>query len=843
MFRSLLLALVLASAYASNECNPLKMCNVCTACCKAYIDDGKECNNCVKTECTGPAPVPPTPSPPTPSPPTPAPGHEPNPPNWPSTVNVFTPGQSDTQSVINAAFATNGGHLPANHGAFSDERYAFLFMPGTYTVDVPVGFYTTVHGLGEAPSGVVFSGPKGVYSEEGDYDMKIGALNSFWRSAENFKSTANNAWFAGPEGKGLLWACSQASPLRRIEVATDLLLFQYTSGRFAGFASGGFMANVKVAGAVNSGSQQQYLIRNCELGAGGWTNGVWDMVFVGTDNAPASHCGSAFPVPPVPKPYVTVPTTPVVAEKPFITADPQNAGKFNLQIPGVRQDSTGVEHTLAGATTVGFEHVYVTSPTDTAEAINKKLAAGLHVVVSPGIYQLTQPLLLAKDNQVLLGLGMATLISAAGTPVVQVATNVDGVRVAGLLLQAGPKPTPALLRWGDPHTGKPPYRGKASNPGVISDVFARVGGPDTSPVQAKVMVQILSGNVIGDDLWLWRADHNTAGIVSGGANPCDNAIQVRGDDVTMYGLAVEHTLADLVLWTGENGRTYFLQSEYPYDVTQEYGDAGYAAYKVAANVTKHAGYGVGVYHFFRDHPVTVQTGISVPPALEGSFTAPLGVYLNGLGTMSHIINDKGVATSSTSPYAAAGAHSAWYCGPPPPTPAPTPIPARNQTILSIDAGGVATADHFVADAYFSGGTAYTGSGIVNISGVADWKVAPQAVYSTVRWGEISYALPGLEDGVAYKVRLHWAEMTYNGPGRRAFNVAINGKPVETNLDIVAVTGAGHKALMKEYDALSTGGKITVDFTNGKTDNAMISGLEVLSSVAPPSPPSAFLAFV
>jgi hypothetical protein len=401
------------------------------------------------------------------------------------------------QSVINAAFTTNGGHIPADHGAFSDERYAFLFMPGTYTVDVPVGFYTTVHGLGETPSDVVFGGPKGVYSEEGDYDMKIGALNSFWRSAENFKSTADNTWFAGPEGKGFLWACSQAAPLRRIEVATNLLLFQYTSGRFAGYASGGFMANVKVAGACNSGSQQQYLIRNCELGAG-WTNGVWDMVFVGTDNAPVSHCGSAFPVPPVPMPYVTVPTTPVVAEKPFITADPNNAGKFNLQVPGFRHDSTGIEHTLAGSTTVGFENVYVTSPTDTAKAINEKLATGLHVVVSPGIYQLTEALLLANDNQVLLGLGMATLVSATGAPVVQVAAGVDGVRVAGLLLQAGPKPTPALLMWGDPSK---PYSGKAANPGVISDVFARVGGPDTSPVQAKVMVQILSGNVIGDDLW------------------------------------------------------------------------------------------------------------------------------------------------------------------------------------------------------------------------------------------------------------------------------------------------------------------------------------------------------
>jgi hypothetical protein len=36
---------------------------------------------------------------------------------------------------------------------------------------------------------------------------------------------------------------------------------------------------------------------------------------------------------------------------------------------------------------------------------------------------------------------------------------------------------------------------------------------------------------------------------------------------------VEHTLGDLLDWQGERGRTYFYQSELPYDVTQaNYGD-------------------------------------------------------------------------------------------------------------------------------------------------------------------------------------------------------------------------------------------------------------------------------
>jgi hypothetical protein len=57
--------------------------------------------------------------------------------------------------------------------------------------------------------------------------------------------------------------------------------------------------------------------------------------------------------------------------------------------------------------------------------------------VSPGIYQIDTPLLVAKPGQVLLGLGLATLVSAKQNTIIQVG-DVAGVRVAGFLLQAGP---------------------------------------------------------------------------------------------------------------------------------------------------------------------------------------------------------------------------------------------------------------------------------------------------------------------------------------------------------------------------------------------------------------------
>ena len=234
---------------------------------------------------------------------------------------------------------------------------------------------------------------------------------------------------------------------------------------------------------------------------------------------------------------------------------------------------------------------YVTQPSDSAAAINAKLSAGLHVVLTPGIYNLTESLLIAHSGQVLLGLGLATLVATGGAPCVVVQAGVAGARVAGILLQAGVLPTAALLQWGGSSAGEgaetpvtPPNA--SSSPGLLADVFARVGGPDLVEVRADVMVEIgvNAGEVVGDNMWLWRADHTVSGLVKAGRNPCATALRVLADDATMYGLAVEHTLADLVDWQGDRGRTFFFQSEFPYDVTQaNYGDKGYAAYRVASS--------------------------------------------------------------------------------------------------------------------------------------------------------------------------------------------------------------------------------------------------------------------
>lgn len=126
-------------------------------------------------------------------------------------------------------------------------------------------------------------------------------------------------------------------------------------------------------------------------------------------------------------------------------------GLFYLMVPGVAaagrvgpdwveeetKENKHKREMLSADLKVPFSSVYVAdNTTDTAETINDALDSGLHVVLSPGIFELDAPLRLGTEGQVLLGLGFATLVSAKGNRAVEVA-DVPGCRVAGILLQVG----------------------------------------------------------------------------------------------------------------------------------------------------------------------------------------------------------------------------------------------------------------------------------------------------------------------------------------------------------------------------------------------------------------------
>jgi hypothetical protein len=602
----------------------------------------------------------------------------PNPPVWPANVKVFTPSTptATIQSTCDAIFATNGGQTPPDHGQFVNNGYALLFTPGAYTgLNINIGYYTSIMGLGTTPGGTTINS---VSSPQGNNNYMVGALNSFWRSAENFSTTPALPW--SPTATiGMTWAASQASPLRKINVNGSIFLFQLvTPGFQSGYSSGGFIADCTMTGtlmnesAIVSGSQQQWLTRNTDMSvpmgsmSPAWSNGVWSQVFVGCNGAPASHCSNCPQgTPPcgclnctnpsctvtcTGNPYTTIAATPIIAEKPYITANP-SATSYQLVIPQIEMGKIGTSQDNSTPTvTVDFSQVYVATTLDSAATINAQLNMGYHVILTPGMYSLTDSIVINHADTVVLGIGFPILVSSTGKPCIAVG-SVDGVRVGGILLQAGPSTapvTPTLLQWGDPSAEE------SITSGFLYDCFARVGRFSSDPNepfnQTQLMVQINSANVVCDNLWLWRADHDSQGLVYNLDNACNTGMQVNGSNVTAYGLACEHTLQDLCQWNGDNGRCYFFQAEFPYDVTASYASLGYTGYRVGNSVTNHQSYAAGVYSFFRDHDVTVKSGIVAPGGTGIQFTNAFTRYLNGNGGIAGVLNGNlGVNQNCNSP--------------------------------------------------------------------------------------------------------------------------------------------------------------------------------------------------
>jgi hypothetical protein len=529
-------------------------------------------------------------------------------------VLVFDRSMSDAsiQAQVDAVFTTQQSNQ------FGTERYALAFKPGTYNVDVNVGFYTHVLGLGSSPDDVVINGHVTVDAQW----LQGNGTQNFWRAAENL-------CIVPPDGLER-WAVAQAGPMRRTHVKGNMSLWPSPPGNQ--WSSGGFLADSVVDGQVNSGSQQQWLSRNDSFGS--WIGTNWNMVFVGTKGAPAQ----SFPSPA----WTTVDQTPAVREKPFLTID--RDGSYHVFVPALRHGSTGPTWTSGPAAghSIPLSRFHVARPGDSARTINEALERGSHLLLTPGVYALSEPIQVTRPGTVVLGLGLATLQATHGTSLIEVA-DVSGVSVAGVLLEAASPSSPVLLRVGHGRS----RRSHAEDPTVLFDIYARIGGAVAGG--ATVSVQLDSNDVICDNLWLWRADHGLTGTVGWAVNPADTGFLVNGDRVTAYGLAVEHYQNYEVLWQGNHGRTYFFQNEHPYDVPTQaawrHGTTnGYAAYKVADSVTDHLAWGLGSYCFF-DLVANVYTdrAYEVPDTPGVVFTDLMTVCLNGAGGggILHCINNSG----------------------------------------------------------------------------------------------------------------------------------------------------------------------------------------------------------
>ncbi|MEJ8640889.1 discoidin domain-containing protein [Streptomyces sp. MS1.HAVA.3] len=529
-------------------------------------------------------------------------------------VIVFDPSTPNIQARLDQVFQQQ------ESAQFGSGRYQFLFKPGTYNgLNAQIGFYTAISGLGLSPDDTTINGD--VTVDAGWFDGN--ATQNFWRSAENLALNPVN----GTDR----WAVSQAAPFRRMHVKGGLNL----APNGYGWASGGYIADSKIDGQVGNYSQQQWYTRDSSIG--GWSNGVWNQVFSGTQGAPAQ----GFPNPP----YTTLDTTPISREKPFLYLD---GNDYKVFVPAKRVNARGTSWgngTAPQGSSIPLSQFYVVKPGASAATINQALAQGLHLLFTPGVYHVDRTIQVNRPGTVVLGLGFATVIPDNGVTAMKVA-DVDGVRLAGFLIDAGPVNSPTLLEIGPAGAGTD----HAADPTTVQDVFIRVGG--AGPGKATLGMVVNSHDTIVDHTWIWRADHGDG--VGWETNRSDYGFRVNGDDVLATGLFVEHFNKYDVQWNGERGRTIFFQNEKAYDAPnqaaiQNGSVKGYAAYQVADSVSVHEGWGLGSYCYYNVDPTIRQDhGFQAPVKPGVKFHDLLVVSLGGNGQYEHVINSTGAPTSGTS---------------------------------------------------------------------------------------------------------------------------------------------------------------------------------------------------
>src|SRR4030095_822959 len=435
------------------------------------------------------------------------------------------------------------------------------------------------------------------------------------------------------------------APVRRVHVPGSVDLH-----RGYGWQSGGFIADSVVDGYLLMGSQQQWYTRNSHLAHS--VEGTWNIMYQGVTGT--KHQG-VFPN----GPMTDLANAPVIREKPFLYVN--RDGKYRVFVPAIRTNASGPTWTgTQQGTSIPLSSFHIAGEgTDTATTMNNALASGKHLLITPAIYHLSAPLAVNNANTVVLGLGLATLVPDNGVKAITVA-DVDGVKLAGLLIDAGTGNSPVLVEVGPTDSSA----SHAANPTSLHDIFTRIGG-GTWIGKADVSLLINSKNVIIDHVWLWRADHSdTPNVVRWDLNTAKNGLVVNGNNVTSYGTFVEHFQQYQVLWNGNNGKNFFFQNELPYEAPDQpswMNDSsyGWASYKVADGVANHESYGMGCYAVFTmNYGMQSDRCIEAPDAQAGvKFRNIISLSLTDKGKINKLINNAGrvanAAAFSTYPKLAA----------------------------------------------------------------------------------------------------------------------------------------------------------------------------------------------
>ncbi|MBP5772566.1 MAG: fibronectin type III domain-containing protein [Eubacterium sp.] len=555
---------------------------------------------------------------------------------------------NDTDKAADINKITADIFAKQHYNQFGEDRYTLAFKPGNYVrtdaeVDTfNIGYYTQILGLGKVPTDTKLRNVKVPAALSGN-----NATCNFWVGFENASivDTDNN----DDPYYNFQWSASQAAPARRLNIER-----RSTFDWYYGWASGGFIADSVFHKPCGSFSQQQYYYRNCQMY--GEAYGVnWNQMLQGCSGDPINTAGYADLKNISGKTNwdkrghnTIVNRTPVDREKPFLYFD-EESDSYKVFVPALRKNSNGVswtEEDMGQGTSLSVDKCfYIANPDkDDAKTLNAQLKKGMNIIFQPGIYHVDEPLKVTKNDQILLGLGLATIVPDNSDTAIKV-SDVGGVCLAGLLIDAGYH-SDSLVQIGEEGCNKD----HSENPTVLHDIIYRVGGAKHRGTVDTCLV-INSNNTIIDHTWIWRADHgdNTGWWT----NKSKNGAIINGDNVTAYGLFCEHFQEYDIIWRGNAGSTFFLQNEKCYDPQSQDGwmshdgeKKGFAAYKVTDNVDSHYAVALGIYDVFintNGASIHLDNAIEVPNKPDVMIENAVIVEIaNGSGPqvgINHVINN------------------------------------------------------------------------------------------------------------------------------------------------------------------------------------------------------------
>jgi hypothetical protein len=526
------------------------------------------------------------------------------------------------------------------------------------------------------------------------------------------------------------WSVSQATPVRSVIINGNLDFQSYcseTNYQSNNYGSGSYVANSEINGQLEWSGNQQGIARNSDFQS---TSGyVWNYVYSGDacppGYTPASTAGGVtvpspacaptedafngsydignWAINPCPYPYGPCATpgvpnaggppgtdgisginqvtalaqSPVSQEEPFLYTDSTgtNWGAF---LPAVQHNSVGPNFVNGSETGTSdpLSSFFVASPSTPEYQVQAALDAAQNLILTPGTYDLNTALMVNHPDTVVLGVGFPVLVPQRGGAAMIVLPN-NGVKLSGMIFDAGPVNSPVLLSVGTPGFG---WGGRwagsnsANDPDLIQDTFFRIGGAETTAVSATVSLLDNASNSIIDDVWAWRADHgnNTKVTGSGGEvgagwtyNQADTGVVVTGDNVTSYGLAVEHYQKNEVIWSGNNGTSVFFQNELPYDPPSQAAweaspvQPGYPSFLVTNNVQSFHGYGMASYVVFINTPATLwdAAAFEAPNNPGVAFTDTLGLFISSTCSVNGTCATGCTGGSCTSPGQSGGLDS------------------------------------------------------------------------------------------------------------------------------------------------------------------------------------------